>query len=92
MNVLYDKVKGTPYCPGKLHTKCKGKQTGVRHKAVELETCSSEVLYVIGLCTVLQYVILITNITIWDKLRNTEVRVGKKSIIPLNLPLFDIVL
>jgi len=73
MNVLYDTLKGTPYCPGKIYTKCKVKQTAVRHKAVELETRSSEVLYMIGLHTVVQSVILVTNITIWDKLRNTEV-------------------
>jgi hypothetical protein len=73
MNVPYDKLKGTPFCPGKTYTKCKGKQTAVWHKAVDLETCPSEVLYIIGLHTVLQCVILVTNIIIWDKLRNTEV-------------------
>jgi len=73
MNVLHDKLKGTPYCPGKIYTKCKAKQTTVRHKAVELETCSSKVLYMTGLHTVVQSVILVTNITIWDKLRYTEV-------------------
>jgi hypothetical protein len=57
MNVLYDKLKGTPYCPGEIYTNCKAKQTAVRHKAVELETCSSQVLYMTGLHTVLQFVI-----------------------------------
>ena len=57
MNVLYDKLKGTPYCPGEMYTKCKAKQTAVRHKAVELETCSSQVVYMTGLHTVLQFVI-----------------------------------